>query len=54
MMGLVFFPLLGLGFFAFQVGTGISPALFSLAMLLTYSVTMGIVYDALSSVALLR
>ena len=46
-MGLVFFPLLGLGFFAFHVGIGISPALFSLAMLLTYSVTMGVVYDAL-------
>jgi len=45
-MGLVFFPLIGLGLFAFQVGDGISPALFSLAMLLTYSIILGIVYDA--------
>jgi hypothetical protein len=48
-MGLVFFPMIGLGFFALQVGLGISPALFSLAMLLTYSVTLGIVYGALNS-----
>ena len=48
-MGLVFYPLLGLGFFAFQVGIGIAPALFSLAMLLTYSVTMGVVFDALKT-----
>jgi hypothetical protein len=48
-MGLVFFPLLGLGFFAFNIGIGISPALFSLAMLLTYSVTMGVVCDALGT-----
>jgi len=47
-MGLVFFPMIGLGFFALQVGLGISPALFSLAMLLTYSVTLGIVYGALN------
>jgi hypothetical protein len=47
-MGLVFFPMIGLGFFAFQVGLGISPALFSLGMLLTYSVTLGIVYGALN------
>ncbi len=49
MMGLLFFPLLGLGLFASQIGLGIAPALFSLAMLLTYSVIMGIVYAALSS-----
>ena len=48
-MGLLFFPLLGLGLFAIQVGLGISPALFSLAMLLIYSVVMGIVYAALNS-----
>jgi hypothetical protein len=48
-MGLVFFPIIGLGFFALQVGLGISPALFSLAMLLAYSVTLGIVYGALNS-----
>ena len=49
MMGLVFFPMIGLGFFAFQVGLGVSPAFFSLAMLLAYSVVLGIVYDALNS-----
>lgn len=49
MMGLLFFPLLGLGIFATQIGLGVSPALFSLAMLLTYSVVMGIVYAALDS-----
>lgn len=48
-MGLVFFPLLDLGVFGMQVGLGILPALFSLAMLLTYSIVLGIVYDALNS-----
>ncbi len=47
-MGLLFFPMLGLGPFAAQLGLGIWPALFSLAMLLTYSVVMGIVYAALN------
>jgi hypothetical protein len=47
-MGMVFFPAIGLGIFAFQVGLGISPALFSLAMLLAYSVILGMVYDALN------
>lgn len=47
-MGLVFFPLIGLGPFAYHAGLGISPALFSLGMLLTYSVTLGLVYSALS------
>ena len=48
-MGLVFIPMIGLGLFALQVGLGISPALFSLAMLLTYSVTLGMVYGAINS-----
>ena len=48
-MGMAFFPVIGLGIFAFRVGLGISPALFSLAMILTYSVVLGMVYDALSS-----
>jgi hypothetical protein len=47
-MGLLFFPMIGLGFFALRAGLGISPALFSLAMLLVYSVVMGIVYAALN------
>jgi hypothetical protein len=46
-MGLVFFPLLGLGLFGTETGAGIAPAVFSLAMLLTYSVVMGLVYSAL-------
>lgn len=49
MMGLIFFPLIGLGPFAMRVGLGIEPALFSLAMLLTYSVVLSTVYAALSS-----
>ena len=48
-MGLIFFPLIGLGPFAFGVGLGIGPALLSLAMLLTYSVVLGMVYAALNS-----
>jgi len=48
-MGLVFFPLLGLGLFATGIGLGVWPALFSLAMLLTYSVVMGVVYERLNS-----
>jgi hypothetical protein len=48
-MGLAFFPLIGLGPFATGVGLGGWPALFSLAMLLTYSVVMGLVYEALGN-----
>jgi hypothetical protein len=43
-MNLIFFPLLGLGFFVMHLGLGPWPALFSLGMMLTYSVAMGIVY----------
>jgi hypothetical protein len=49
LMGLIFFPLIGLGPFAFAVGLGIRPALLSLAMLLTYSVVLGTVYAALDT-----
>ena len=49
MMGLMSFPLLDLGFFALNAGLGITPALFSLAMIQTYSVVMGTVYGALES-----
>ena len=46
-MGLLFFPALGLGLFATQVGLGATPAFFSLLMLLTYSIVLGIAYSAL-------
>jgi hypothetical protein len=47
-MGLVFFPLIGLGPFAIRVGSGIGPAVLSLAMLQTYSIVLGTVYVALA------
>lgn len=47
-MGLLFFPMLGRGLFAIRVGLGALPALFSLAMLLSYGVMMGIAYSALN------
>jgi hypothetical protein len=47
-MGSIFFPLLGLGLLASGLDLGIQPALFSLAMLLTYSVVLGCVYAALN------
>ena len=48
-MDLIFFPLLGLGLFAVHVGLGAWPALFSLAMMLTYSVVMGAVYGMIDA-----
>ena len=48
-MGLIFFPLIGLGPFATGIGHGIGPALLSLAMVLTYSVVLGTVYVALDA-----
>ncbi len=47
LMGVIFFPLIGLGPFAFQAGLGIAPALVSLGMLLTYSIVLATVYIAL-------
>jgi hypothetical protein len=47
LMSLIMFPLIGLGPFAVRVGLGVAPALFSLAMLLTYSIAMAAVYIAL-------
>jgi hypothetical protein len=44
--GALLFPLLGMGLFGTH--RGIAPLFFSLLMLLVYSVTMGIVYSALS------
>ena len=47
LMGIVFFPLIGLGLFATGLGLGIAPAMFSLAMILAYSLVLGAVYGAL-------
>ena len=48
-MGLIFFPLIGLGPFAIGAGLGIAPAMMSLGMVLSYSVVLGTVYVALDS-----
>jgi hypothetical protein len=48
-MGLVFFPMLGRGLFAAQAGLGDQPAIFSLLMVLSYSVIMGLIYSALNT-----
>ena len=48
MMNLIFFPLIGLGPFAIRAELGIKPAMLSLAMVLTYSIVLGIVYTALT------
>jgi uncharacterized protein DUF6789 len=50
-MGLIFFPLIGLGPFAMGVGLGVRPALLSLTMLLIYSVVLGTVYVQLDSLS---
>lgn len=46
-MNLLAFPLIGLGIFATAAGRGPWPALFSMAMLSTYTIAMGTVYSAL-------
>jgi hypothetical protein len=46
-MGLIFFPIIGLGPFAVGAQLGIAPAMLSLGMVLTYSVVLGVVYAAL-------
>jgi hypothetical protein len=48
-MGLIFFPLIGLGPFAVGARLGIAPAIMSLGMVLTYSIVLGAVYIALDS-----
>ena len=48
-MGLVFFPMLGRGPFAMGAGLGFQPALFSLLMILSYSVIMGVTYSTLNA-----
>lgn len=46
-MSLVFFPLIGLGVFASAAGSNPGPAVFSLAMILAYSVVLGMTYAAI-------
>jgi hypothetical protein len=53
-MGLLFFPLLGRGPFALQLGLSVAPAFFSLAMVLTYGVIMGVAYSVFASSAVSR
>ena len=48
-MGLIFFPAIGKGWFATQTGLGFAPTVFTLIMVLTYSVTLGIAYSIFTS-----
>lgn len=48
-MGLIFFPVIGLGPFAVGAGLGMAPAMMSLGMVLAYSIVLGSVYVALES-----
>ncbi|QOZ44231.1 hypothetical protein XH89_12580 [Bradyrhizobium sp. CCBAU 53340] len=48
-MGLLYFPILGRGPFAARLELGVLPAAFSLAMVLAYSVFMGIAFSVLHS-----
>ena len=43
-MGLAFFPAIGRGPFAIDAGLGLKPTIFSLLMVLTYSITLSSVY----------
>jgi uncharacterized protein DUF6789 len=49
LLGLLLFPMLGLGLFGTAAGRDLGPAILSLAMLLTYGAAMGTVYAALVS-----
>jgi len=42
---LTFFPVIGKGPFAMDAGLGLKPTIFSLLMVLTYSVTLSTVYS---------
>jgi len=46
-MGLTFFPAIGKGPFAVDTGLGLKPTVFSLLMVLTYSITLSTVYSVL-------
>jgi Family of unknown function (DUF6789) len=49
LMDVIFFPLLGLGPFAIRLHLGPEPALFSLAMMLAYSIVMGGVFSLIDT-----
>jgi hypothetical protein len=53
-MGLFFLPLLHMGPFAMYLGVGPGPGLFSLAMMLAYSVVMGTVYSTIDALSVSR
>jgi hypothetical protein len=46
LMGLIFLPMHGKGLFGLGAGLGFAPAFFTLLMILTYSVTLGVAYAA--------
>ena len=48
-MGLIFFPAIGKGWFAAQSSLGIAPTFFTLVMVLTYSITLGVAYSIFTS-----
>jgi len=48
-MGLIFFPMIGLGPFAIGVGSSLGPALLSFLMLQAYSIVLGTVYVAIDA-----
>jgi hypothetical protein len=50
-MGLVFFPLVDRGIFAVRFGLGMAPAILMLVMMLSYSVTMSLVYHLLNELS---
>ena len=48
-MGLMFFPIIGKGLFAMGAGPGLKPTVFSLLMVLTYSITLSTAYSVFKS-----
>jgi hypothetical protein len=48
-MGLTFFPVIGKGPFAMDAGLGLKPTVFSLLMVLTYSITLSAAYSVFKS-----
>jgi len=53
-MGVTFFPAIGKGLFASNTGLGYAPTLFTLAMVLTYSITLGVAYSVFNPKADVR